>query len=1347
LRDRFFEEFPEVELHNLYGPTEAAVDATYWQCLPDQREESVPIGFPIANMQTFVLDEDRRRVLPSVVGELHLAGIGLADGYWDHPELTKERFFEWEDRGRFIRLYRTGDRALIRKDGALSAIEAVVRRHSQVADCAVIAQPSEGDQRLLAFIASTDELLDLNELRLIVQQSLPASHRPYDWIRLDRLPLTASGKLDQPALLRQAYRKPVPTRSTWDDPREALLAGLFGGLLDRVPSSPTSDFFELGGDSLRALQLRAALADAGYDLPLEAIFETPSLSALAARMTRRSDKQEGPVRPFALIENYDSVDRLRQRFDDAFPLSRLQQILVFHSRDTADYETYVLRLSLRGRIKPELLRAGLARLAARHSMLRASYDFNEPSPIQCIHRAVEIPLQIVEHSGKSNDERENEIVAAIQAEQVRKFDWTVPALIRFRLDHSEDDRVDLTVSHPIFDGWSLMTLLTELLSDVVAHENEQPYFRQSSPRGGMPDLVREETASVQSEFHREFWLRKLSEGFVSPAKAGATPRRRRQEVRLEPRITASLRRRAIAERIPLKSILLSIHLAVEGFHRNARRPTTGLIVNGRSAESDGERAVGLFLNTVPLGVSLAGQNWRTLGAATFAAERELWPHRHFPYVEIQRLAGGAPFESAFNFVHFHVVKDLLRLDGIEVLGWSNPSDFTFFPFAAYFVDDPIDGRLLLYLDYDEYRFPTSKVECLAALYDTALERATDPNRDVQSNMLLSLPNTDVRRATENRPTRIWSEPEVPVHNLVAAIIETRPDAIAIAGPGDGITYSQLWRRAGELSGALLENGLRAEEPVALGLTRDWRMVAGMLGIMRAGGAFVSFNPSDNLQRQRESIAQLGIRHAISEEPFAVNHPDLIHISPHSGSITRDGPSTCGSLAYIVTTSGSTGTPKGVEVEHQALRNTLLAVRDAIKANQSDDWLCISPITFDIAILELLIPLLTGSKMTISPENDIRDGVRLRKLLERTSWTFMQATPSFYRLAIEAGWRGKSNQKVLCGGEPLARSLADQLLDRVGEVWNCYGPCEATIWATLSRVTRGLASPNIGGPLDNTWAEIRNDDGQSLLIGSVGEIVLGGAGLARGYRNDSIMTARRFTVERSERVYRTGDLGRVNEKGLFEYLGRCDRQVKIRGFRIEPAEIESALMSHEGICAAAVVSRRFGEEDVRLIAFYTAGSNVPNLYLREYLAGILPVVMIPAEFRRLNLLPLTTNGKVDYLRLVEMAELPAAESTPPIEPPRGELETCIARSWCEVLALPNISRRQNFFSLGGHSLLALQASMRIEAETGLQVPPTALFQAPTVEALACWLSAGPDDVSPEAHERARLRISRQRRRIP
>jgi amino acid adenylation domain-containing protein len=577
------------------------------------------------------------------------------------------------------------------------------------------------------------------------------------------------------------------------------------------------------------------------------------------------------------------------------------------------------------------------------------------------------------------------------------------------------------------------------------------------------------------------------------------------------------------------------------------------------------------------------------------------------------------------------------------------------------------------------------------------------------------------------------KPAQTVVELIERQCERRPQKVAIVFESEQLTYGELDLRANRLANYLRNRGVGPETLVGLCVDRSLTMMVALLGILKAGGAYIPLDPDYPIERLRFMLQDSGARLLITEQRFveALSAFDLELVcldteldgilleEDHERTISASGDD----LAYVIYTSGSTGRPKGVMIEHAALLNELQSMAEEPGLNSSDVLLAIATISFDIAGLELFLPLMVGALVVIASRAVTRDPGQLAQLLKTCKATVLQATPATWRMLVQSGWTGQKDLKILCGGEKLSRDLADALLDRAGSVWNVYGPTETTIWSTVGQVTKEALPVSIGHPIANTQVYILDEGGQPVPAGTVGELYIGGAGLARGYWNQPELTRQRFIENRfgppGSRLYRSGDEAKLRDDGNIECLGRKDDQVKIRGYRIELGEIETILRQQPGVQDSVVVARDTGNGEAQLAAFVVsavAGAPLDGDTLRARLQRILPEYMVPAVVVNVAKLPLTPSGKIDRRALT----IPAEIDRKPDEnfvPPRTGLERKLVEIFERVLDVRPISVNNNFFSLGGHSLLAVKLFSEIANLCGSKLPPSTVFRAATVESLA------------------------------
>ena len=593
---------------------------------------------------------------------------------------------------------------------------------------------------------------------------------------------------------------------------------------------------------------------------------------------------------------------------------------------------------------------------------------------------------------------------------------------------------------------------------------------------------------------------------------------------------------------------------------------------------------------------------------------------------------------------------------------------------------------------------------------------------------------------------IWNDtaqavPTAALDELVEAQARRTPNAGAVVSDGRAYSYAELTRRAEEIAVHLKKTGLaRRGALVGICMERGFDMVAAMLAILKTGAAYLPLDPAFPPARLAMIAEDAGPAVMLAQSwlrPIVPAHGATILYCDEMRQEGEWAPQTVGTerrlddLAYVLYTSGSTGRPKGVEVPHGAIVNLLTSVQREPGFGAEDTLLAVTTLSFDIAALEIFLPLISGGRVIVADRATATDPTLLADLIAASECTVMQATPATWRGLLDAGWSGASGLKILCGGEALPRSLADRLLSRCNSLWNMYGPTETTVWSTLHKVDSAEGVIPIGRPIANTQIYILDASGCPVPIGVQGEIHIGGAGLARGYRNREKATQERFVnlpVAEGIRLYRTGDMARYRADGIIECLGRSDNQVKVRGFRIELEEIEAALEKHPAIAAAAVKPWPDSSGEASLTAYLVPrrGSAPSMAELRPFLASFMPDYMIPSRSVSVSGLPLTPNRKIDRDALLRPEQEEASEGlSVEVTPPVGEIQVKLAAIWKEVLRIPNVGVDQNFFDLGGHSLMVARLIRAVEAEFRHRLFMSSVFQAPTIRGMSALLdgSAG------------------------
>jgi amino acid adenylation domain-containing protein len=1340
-------------LVNMYGITETTVHVTYRPIRVADLEANLGsvIGEPIPDLTIHLLDENQRQVEVGVPGEIYVGGEGVARGYLNRPELTAERFIQKGDE----RLYRSGDLARRLENGdleylgridhqvkihgfriELGEIESVLNSHPSLRESAVIADES-AEKRLVAYVVARQDKPAIDELREFAGRRLPAYMVPAKFIFLEQMPLTVNGKVDRKALPAPDTARP-DLKTPFVAPRnenEKLLAEIWQDVLRVDQVGVRDSFFELGGDSIRSIQVLARAQEKGVGFSLQRLFREPTIEALANTADQNDDRLD-PRR--AAFDGISEADRgkIPDDVEDAYKIARLQHGMIFHSDLNTEsaifHDVFSFRLDLP--YDGEILQKAIARLVQRHTIFRTSFHLDGFSePLQLVHKQATVPFCEEDLRGWTAEKQRASLIAFVEKEKRNRFDWTQAPMMRLHVQRYSEKTFQFIVSfhHIIMDGWSLAMMLTELFQDYMALIANQ-HSGIEAPRVTYRDFVGFEQKTISSPESQMFWREK-----VADAQVHTLPRwphqpdekyheqTRGPEIYFPESLLKSLQELARSCGVPIRTVLMAAHCRVMKLLTGMDDIMTGLVTNGRPQCVDGERLIGLFLNTVPFRIGVGAGDWRALIKETFKAEQELLPHRRMPLSDIQQLAGGkALFETTFDFVQFHVYQDLPGYKDHSFLEdhYFEANNFNFF---VTFMMDASAASLQMHFDYNPNDFPREQIQAICDYYgETLRAMAAAPELD-QAKVAL-IPQEERKKVLNE-----WNNtaPEIPaqlVHERFEAQAAANPEKIAVTFANQPLTYRDLNDRANAVAAELQARRVGPDTVVGLYAERSLNMVIGLLGILKAGGAYVPLDPGFPPDRVAFMVRDSGLRTVVTTNTLAgaaqklgaeniLNLDTVGETGPKVTARVRDH-----HLAYVIYTSGSTGVPKGVQLPHRALSNFLASMQHEPGITAEDRLLAVTTISFDIAGLEIWLPLVNGASVVIASSDDARDTHALATLIKEQNVTIMQATPATWSALLDSGWPSvkQTRLKALIGGEALARGLADRLLDACGEVWNMYGPTETTIWSSISRVRRGQDMITIGRPIANTEIYILDSESNPAPIGSPGEIYIGGEGLARGYLNRAELTAQKFIshpFKRNARLYRTGDLGYFLPSGEIVCLGRTDNQVKIRGFRIELGEIESVLKEHPAIRNAVVSTRENGGAR-ELVAYYQpfAAGAVTEEGLRNFVLERLPSYMAPTGWMEVSELALTPNGKIDRKKLPEFT---GAKNGASMVSPRTRFEAEIAERWKSALRLPEVGVTDDFFSVGGHSLLAMRLLGGVRSAYNVEVSLASFFEEPTIQALA------------------------------
>jgi amino acid adenylation domain-containing protein len=1352
---------PHVRFFNMYGPTECTVDATLGRIEPD--DERPHIGRPIANARVYLLDEAHEPVPVGLPGEIHIAGVGVAIGYLGRPELTAQRFLP----DPFVageRMYRTGDLGRWRADGRieyigrndfqvklrgyrieLGEIESALRAHPLVAEAQVLLRTDPaGLARLVAYVVPRPGAsLDLAPLRDHLAASLPEYMVPGAFLVMERFPLNANGKLDRGAL-------PEPdddafVRGRYEAPQgetELALAALWQELLGVERVGRNDDFFDLGGHSLLAVQLISRVREVlGVEVDLTDLFADSRLAHLATVVESAHAAASTAILP---------VDRERP-----LPLSLAQQRLWFlDALDAAAGAAYRYDIAIRivGTLDLDALRRTLDALVRRHEGLRTTFARVDGLPVQRIgHADAGLPLRMHDLRALSPDAREAALAALRREEAGQAFDLAAGPLLRARLCGLADDEAVLllTLHHIVTDHWSNQRLVQEInaLYRAFRRGEADPLPPLAVQYADYAAWQRERLQGPALAAQVAYWREHLA---GAPALLELPADRARPSVQrfaggnvaftLPADRSRALRQLGQRHGCTLFMTLLAGWAAFLSRLSGQADLVVGTPVANRPTR-EVEDLIGFFVNTLAIRVRIEpGCTVGDLLAGVKAHTVAGFGHQELPFEQVveavnppRSLACSPIFQTMFT-LHQGVASDSFEMPGTRWSLLDSVQGVSHFDLSLSFTET-MQGELAGVIDYASDLFDEATVRRWARHFETLLGSMVADETQAVARLAL-LEAGDVRLLTQDFSAYVSDAPLAQtVHALFEAQVARTPDAVAVVEGEVRVSYAALNRRANQLAHALLGRGLAPEERVAVGCERGVDLLVALLGVLKAGGAYLPLDPALPRERQAFMVADSGARTLVAsshllarlpETPFVLrlDEPAWAEGQPeHNPGGAMDSQR----LAYVIYTSGSTGEPKGVMVSHRNVVH-LTVNQDFIDFSPRHTFAyCANP-AFDASTWEIWGSLLNGVRMVIVPADVLLEPEALAALLQRERVTILQLIAGLLKRYAESLAGAISQLEVLLfGGDQSELHTVLQIwrATRPCRLIHAYGPTETTTFTTeyvVDEATQAERTLPIGRPIANSRIYVLDAHGQPVPLGVQGEIHIGGEGVTRGYLNRDALTAERFVADpfaraagvAGARMYRTGDLGRYREDGNLEFLGRDDHQVKLRGYRIELGEIELRLAQCAGVRQAFVMARTDAGGEKRLVAYLT-GEPADAATLRAELARHLPEYMVPAAYVTLASLPVTDNGKVDRRALPEPDA--TASATRAYVAPQGDVECALAEIWQALLNVPAVGRDDHFFELGGHSLIAVQFIARIREQFEVDLPLKELFAQPVLWRLA------------------------------
>ena len=1351
---------------NNYGPTEATVVATSGRV---EVGAALHIGKPVANASVYLLNEQQRPVPMGVMGELYVGGAGVARGYLNRADLTAERFL----RDPFstapnARMYRTGDLARWRDDGSidylgrnddqvkirgmrieLGEIETRLNQLPGIKEAVLLAREDEpGQPRLVAYFTEQDEIepLAVGELRTHLLTQLPDYMVPAAFVRLDGLPLTANGKVDRKALPKPDLAA-LPARE-YVEPQgelESVLAQIWIDVLQVEQVGRHDHFFELGGHSLLAMRMVSLVRQRlGVELALSDLFADAQLHAVAATLNRAGRSTLPEILPASR--------------DEALPMSFAQQRLWFLAQMQGGNSAYniPIGLRLRGRLDADALQRALTRIVARHETLRSRFiSIGDTAQVSIAPVGSDLLLRVEDL--RQHPQAEHALQTLMTQEASAAFDLQTDALIRGRLVRLADDHHVLlvTVHHIVADGWSMGVLVRELMAlyQAFSHGEADPLPPLALQYGDYAVWQRRWLSGEVLQRQSDYWQQTLDGAPALLTLPTDRPRPAQQdyaggnvEVLLDARLSAALK--ALSQRHGVTLFITMTSAWALLMSRLSGQPDVVIgspVANRTRAEIEG--LIGMFVNTLALRIDTSGEpSVEALLARVKARTLQAQAHQDLPFEQVVEIA--RPLRSLAHSPLFQTtlswdssVGPQLELADLTLEGVTGEGDVAKFDLTLTLGE--VNGEIRGSLVYATALFDESTIQRYVGYFQRLLEAMVGDDHTVLEQVPLLAPDERQRLLTDFNATARDYPQMLTVHGIFQQQVAAHPKAVAAVHGTHSLSYFELNAQANRLAHHLIAEGVQPGDHVAILLPRSLELLVAQIAIAKCAAAYVPLDINAPSERQAfmvedcRAVALLTLSSEVIDYPVSRIDLDRLKLNgqpTHNPNLLQSSES----LAYIMYTSGSTGTPKGVMVPHRGI-GRLVINNGYADFNPQDRVVFASNPAFDASTMDIWGPLLNGGRVVVIDHETLLDPNAFGRELSSSGATILFVTTALFNQYVQLIPQALKGLRILlCGGErgdPAAfrRLLAEAPALRIV---HCYGPTETTTYATtfaVHDVAENAESVPIGGPISNTQVYVLDAHQQPVPMGVTGELYIGGQGVALGYLNRPDLTAEKFLRDPfSDRpgalLYRTGDLARWIAPGQLDCIGRNDDQVKIRGFRIELGEIENRLLNCPGIKEAVVLARRDGQENARLVAYYTADDSLDSADLHAQLQARLPEYMVPTAWVQLDVLPLNNNGKVDRKALP--APTQEAMLSRAYEAPANPLEASLAAVWAEVLQVAQVGRHDNFFELGGHSLLAMRMLSQVRQQMGVELALADLFANPQLAAVAEVLTRAERSTLPE-----------------
>ena len=1326
------EKHPSARLINMYGITETTVHVTYKELSWDDIEGNVSnIGKPIPTLGCYVLD-DQMRLLPiGVSGELYVCGEGVARGYLNREQLTKERFIENPfDKGNL--LYRTGDIAKILPEGdlvyigrkddqvkirgyriELGEIELQLKKHTKVKEAIAVVSTNLSEEKHIIVYITSDEELNSGDLRLFLKGVLPPYMLPSQYVQLKKIPLTSNGKVDKkklpylPGIGMSIIEEYVAPSSDI----EKQIVSIWQDILEKDNIGVYHDFFELGGDSIKAIRVVSKINRVLQKeiLNVGVFYQCLNVSNLAKYISENIDVISLEVERERIKKRFDSIcQKLKNEaevkgieissWEDIYPMSSIELGMLIQGKlESGVYHDQIYHQIIDLSFNMDHFTKALQFLIRKHDTLRSSYFISEfDTPAKVIHKPDSVHVEIL-YRDLSRESKDNQKLILIEEQKMdiaSPFEETKPGLWRvklFQLNSSEIGML-LICHHAILDGWSVASLTTEL---------SQLYYGLKRGEVGnlkllsctYKDAVIDQYVTIEDQRISSFWKKEIENCIrnsfpLYPHKKEFIKSGVRESI-VALGSERSSRIRKNKKGYNPKHLFLSAYLRLIQLTTNEQLVAVGLVSNFRSEVTDGDKVLGCFLNTLPFCIDFS--KLRGASDVEFFVDQKVKAIKQmdkFPLLEMVKwqnseINENPYYNTMFNYIDFHIKN---KIDSEIKLTDDETARYNY---------ERTEAPLLINISSDEKEFSIiwkyqtnlySEIEInrlseyLIKIIDLILEGEYISsemilNEEEKRKLLYEFNNTYTDYAREKTLTELFEEQ-----------VEKTPNNIALVFEEKVLSYRDLNAHANQLANYLRSvHQIKADDLIGIKLERSDLMIISMLGVLKSGGAYVPIDPVYPKERINYMLEDSNCNVLIDEEflnIFQKRQESSLFKQSEENVPTITDP---GNLAYVIYTSGSTGKPKGVMIEHKNAVAFISWSKEEFKNVDYEVMYAVTSICFDLSVYEIFYPLSIGKKLRI-----LKNGLSIGDQITGESKVFINTVPSVLGALLSNGVSFENVVALNLAGEPIPKKYIEKIDLKKLEVRNLYGPSEDTTYSTNYRIT-DANKILIGSPISNTQIYILGMDNTLQPIGVIGEIYIGGDGLARGYLNKAELTEEKFIshpFKKGERLYKTGDLGRWQEDGDIEFLGRKDNQVKIRGYRIELGEIESCLDGILGVLGSVVsVHADASSGDRSLVGYVKLGEGLSVKSLRDLLSKSLPGYMLPSHFVELEEIPLTSNGKVDRKRLPLFAEDSILSDVEYIGP-RNTKEQVFCSIFSSVLKVPLVSLKDNFFELGGDSIKSI-----------------------------------------------------------